>query len=58
MDTTKFYSPEEIANMLRTTRRTIYNYMKAGKLHTVKIGKYWHISQASLDEFLQGDKQS
>ena len=59
MDTnTKFYSPDDIANMLRITRRTVYTYMKAGKLHAVKIGKYWHISQESLDAFLKGDKQS
>ena len=58
MDTnTKFYSPEDIAAMLRVTRRTVYNYMKTGKLHAVKIGKYWHISQESLDAFLKGDKQ-
>lgn len=58
MDTnTKFYSPDDIADMLRITRRTVYTYMKAGKLHAVKIGKYWHISQESLDAFLKGDKQ-
>lgn len=54
----KFYSVDEIATMLRITRRTVYNYMKTGKLHAVKIGKYWHIPQESLNAFLQGDKQS
>lgn len=54
----KFYSVGQIAEMLRITPRTVYTYLKAGKLHAVKIGKYWHVSQDSLNEFLQGDKQS
>lgn len=53
----KLYSPEDIAGMLRVTRRTIYTYMKTGKLHASKIGGNWHISQENLDAFLQGDKQ-
>ncbi len=54
----RYYRPEEIAELLRVSRRTIYSYMKQGKLHAVKIGQYWHISQENLDSFLQGDKRT
>ena len=56
--TPKLYRPEEIADMLKITRRTVYSYIRAGKLHAVKIGQYWYISQQNLEAFLQGDKQT
>ncbi len=50
----KFYSPDDIASMLKVSRRTIYNYMRDGKLPAVKIGGYcWRISQDGLNQFLQ-----
>lgn len=54
---TKLYSVQEVSDLLRVTRRTLYTYMKQGKIHATKIGKYWYISQEQLDEFLKGDKQ-
>lgn len=53
----KFYSPDDIAKMLNITRWTIYQHMKAGKLHAVKIGRNWRISEENLNTYLQGDKQ-
>lgn len=55
--TPRLYTVDDIAAMLRVTRRTVYNHLKAGKLHAVKIGKNWFVSQENLDRFLQGDKQ-
>jgi len=53
----KLYSPEDVANMLRVTRRTVYSYMRNGKLHAAKIGGNWHITEENLNAFLQGDKR-
>lgn len=53
----RFYSPQDVADILHITIRTVYSYMKQGKLHAIKIGQYWHISQENLDLFLQGEKQ-
>ena len=51
-ETTKVYTLEEIAEILHVTRRTLYTYIKEGKLRAVKVGKSWRVTQKSLDEFL------
>ena len=53
----KLYTPEETAQLLKVTRRSIYTYLKSGKLEAVKIGNGWRISQEALEKFLsQGTK--
>ena len=47
-----FYTPEEVANMLKTTRRTVYTWIKEGKLKSVKVGKYVRIARDDLEAFL------
>jgi len=47
------YTLEEIKEILKVTRRTLYNYIKSGNLKAVKIGKYWRIKQSDLEEFLE-----
>lgn len=48
----KVYTLEEIAGLLHITRRTLYTYVKEGKLKAVKIGKYWRVSEKNLNGFL------
>ena len=52
------YRPDDIADMLKISTRTVYTYIRSGKLHAVKIGQYWYITQENLESFLQGDKQT
>ena len=47
------YTLEEVSNILKVTRRTIYNYIKNGDLKAVKIGKYWRVSEANLQDFIE-----
>ena len=49
---TKVYTLEEIAEILHVTRRTLYTYIKEGKLRAVKVGKSWRVTQKNLDDFL------
>lgn len=53
-----FYSVQEIADILKVSKRTVFRYMHAGTLHAVKIGKAYRISQESLEAFLQGKPQT
>jgi len=46
------YTLAEVAEILKVTRRTLYTYVKEGKLKAVKIGKYWRVSEAALREFI------
>ena len=41
----KVYTLEEIAELLHITRRTLYSYVKEGKLKAVKVGKYWRVTE-------------
>jgi len=48
----KVYTIDELVQLLRVTRRTIYNYIKEGKLKAVKMGKYWRVTEKALEQFL------
>ena len=48
----KVYTLDEVAEILKVTKRTLYNYVKAGKLPAVKMGKYWRVSEESLQSFI------
>jgi len=48
----KVYTLEEVADILKVTRRTLYSYVKEGKLQAVKMGKYWRVSEQSLQNFI------
>lgn len=48
----KVYTLDEVAEIMKVTKRTLYNYIKAGTLHAVKVGKYWRVSEESLQDFI------
>lgn len=48
----KVYGLDEIADILKITKRTLYTYVKENKLQAVKIGKYWRVSEQSLLDFI------
>ena len=52
MSEIKVYTIEEVAELLHTTRRTLYTYLKAGKLKAVKMGRKWIITEENLKEFI------
>lgn len=49
----KVYTLDEVADILKLTRRTMYSYVKEGKLKASKIGKYWRVSEKALNEFIE-----
>ncbi len=52
-DELKIYSVKESASILQVTQRTLYNYIKEGKLKAVKVGKYWRVRHEDLKEFIE-----
>lgn len=50
----KLYTPEEVAELFKTSRETIYNWLRAGKLQGVKVGHFWRISESELKRLLKG----
>ena len=53
---TEFYTPAEIAEMLRVNIMTIYRYIKAGKIEAHKIGKEFRITKTEYERFLRKTK--
>jgi excisionase family DNA binding protein len=45
-------TPEEVATRLRVTRRTVYAWLKSGRLRGLRAGKGWRIRPADLEAFL------
>lgn len=54
MEEKKVFTLDEIAEILSVTRRTIYSYVKDGKLEAIKVGKFWRVRKDQLDKFLNG----
>jgi excisionase family DNA binding protein len=52
----QFYTVEEIAEILKLTVRTIYEYISSGKLEAYKIGKHYRIKPIDLDRFITSGK--
>jgi len=48
----RVYALDEVADILKITRRTLYTYVKNGKLRAVKIGKYWRVAEQELQDFI------
>lgn len=45
------YTLKEIEELLHVTRRTLYNWIKDGKLKAFRIGKEWRVTKDALEEF-------
>jgi putative molybdopterin biosynthesis protein len=49
----EFYTPQEVAKMLRVTRTTIYEHIKSGQLKAIRVGNRYRITEAHLEEYIQ-----
>lgn len=46
-------TPEEVARKLKVSRRTIYLWLRQGRLKGVKVGDLWRIPESALREFIE-----
>lgn len=51
---TKIYTLEDIEKLLDVTRRTLYNYIKDGKLKANKVANKWIVTEEQLQNFIEG----
>ena len=58
MSEIKIYTLEEVMDILHVTQRTMYRYIKTGKLKAVKIGKYWRVSPEALQDFIKNGTET
>lgn len=56
MEKEKYYTIEEVAEMLRVAYMTVYRWIKAGKLGAIKAGKQYRISEKCVNDFINSNK--
>lgn len=55
-DMETYYTPQEVADMLKVTRTAIYQQIYRGNLNAVYVGSQRRISKTELDKFLSERK--
>jgi excisionase family DNA binding protein len=48
-----YYTPEEVAGELRVTRRTVYEWLRTGRLPGLRAGRWWRIRPEDVAAFLR-----
>ena len=48
----KLLRPEEVAEMLQVSRRTVVRWLKEGRLKGVRAGRLWRVRKEDLETFL------
>ena len=54
----KFYSVDQVAEMINMHPKTIQKYIREGKLKANKVGKNWRISGHDLNIFTEGAEKT
>lgn len=49
----KFYTAEEVADILKLDIVTVRRYLSLGDMKGAKIGKSWRITEEDLKEFIK-----
>ena len=49
----KLLTPEQVAERLQVTERTVYGWLRRGKLPALKLGRLWRIRSEDLAAFLE-----
>jgi len=49
-----YYTPSEVAGLLRVTRTTVYKMLRGGEIPSVRVGGQYRVSRRELDAYLKG----
>ena len=52
----KYFSPQEVAEQLGVTKKTVYKWLKSRELSADRAGHKWRITQADVDAFTKGQR--
>lgn len=52
-DKIKMYTLQEVADILRVSRQTVYNYVSAKRLRATKLAKEYRVTEKDLQEFIE-----
>ena len=51
----KYYTPEQIAQLLQVNVVTVHRWLRNGKLKSVKLGRLWRVSSKNLEELVHSE---
>lgn len=54
----KVYTPQEVADILRIKKNTVYEMIKRGDIKALKLGKQLRILPSEVDAYVKGSKKS
>jgi excisionase family DNA binding protein len=47
------FTPEQVAEKLSVSTKTVKDWLRAGKLQGVKVGRLWRVKESDLETFLK-----
>jgi len=53
-----YYTLKDIAERLQVSYRTVYRWVRAGKLPAYKFGTEWRVKESDLREFIERHRAS
>lgn len=53
-----YLTPDEVAERCRVVRRTVYDWLREGRLQGRRAGRKWLISDVDVERFLNGGSAS
>jgi excisionase family DNA binding protein len=53
----KYYTVDEIAELLHVSRVTVYSFINSGELRSIKFGKSRRVPESALSEFVTASEE-
>lgn len=53
----KYYSTEDIAEILGFKEKTVREWLRTGKLKGKKVGRLWRVKESDLEEFINNTEE-
>lgn len=57
MNDETYFTPEELAEKFKVKKRTVYFWVRTGKLKAIKLASLLRIPKSSLDEFIKNAQE-
>jgi excisionase family DNA binding protein len=52
----KLYTLDEVADMCRVNKHTVYKWVRCKSLKALKMGRHWRVKESDLQSYIDGLK--
>ena len=52
----RLMTPEEVAERLAITPKTVRRFLREGRLKAMKVGRLWRVRESDLLEYMKGER--